>query len=238
MAIALSILAAGALASPDDTALREGSGWAGFGAGTWCKLKNSIWIAGRAPAVSVTVSTLAKVGKTTLEVETKTVDMVGLEETGKLQLPVSGEAGKDEREEKREELSDEVVLAAGESATCARARITLTGPQGRRVVTRWVDRGRRRLAKKTVEHFGPDGKPLATETMLLEDAGAVREVAGRKLRCLAYAVRTVTPAGVGQGRTYFCRDVPGGLVRHDLEVTKDGAKVYTVAAELLDFEVK
>lgn len=237
IAIALSVLAAGAGAAPDD-GLREGSGWAGFGAGTWCKLKNSIWIEGRAPSVSVTLSKLAKAGKETLDVETKTVDMVGREETGKLELPVSGEAGKGEREEKREELSDEAVLAAGKTAACARTRVTVTGPKGRRVVTRWVARDTKRLAKKTVEHFDAEGKAVSTETMLLEEVDVPREVAGRKLRCVVYAVRSVTPAGVGQGRSCFCRDVPGGLVRHDLEVTKEGARVYTVAAELLDFEVK
>ena len=61
------LLAAPVLAGPDDVtwAPREGSGWSGFAAGSWVKVKRTNLPAGRAPMVSIWTTKLARADKAT-----------------------------------------------------------------------------------------------------------------------------------------------------------------------------
>ncbi|MGQ0612601.1 MAG: hypothetical protein ACT4PV_02465 [Planctomycetaceae bacterium] len=235
----LLLLAGAALAAPpEDYTMREGSGWAGFLKGSWIKVKTSLWIAGRAPSVSVTTSRLVEVTADALTIEMSSVEALTGEEKSRLVLPARGEAGPGEKEERLETLGDEAVFACGKSMACGRSRVTVTGKDGKRVVTLWTAREPRVVVKRVVETFDAKGAIAGMESWLLTSLAETHTVEGRQLRCLAYATRSKDARGDGEGTALVSRSVPQQTVRFDLKMTREGVTTYTLAVQLLDFEAK
>ncbi len=235
----IPFLAAAALAAPpEDYTMREGSGWAGFGKGSWVKVKTSLWIAGRAPSVSVTTSRLIEVTADTLTIEMSSLEVLTVEEKSRLVLPARGEAGPGEKEDRRETLADEELFACGKSMPCSRSRVTVAGKEGKRVITLWTAREPRVVVKRVVETFDAKGASAGTESWLLTSLAETQTVEGRQFRCLAYATRSKDARGDGEGTALVSRNIPQQTVRFDLKMTREGVTTYTLAVQLLDFEAK
>lgn len=235
LALLLSALLA---AAPEDLSLREGSGWAGFKAGTSIKTRTSFVGADGKPSISVATQRLKSAAAGLLTIEQTTKNVLGEEETSSFTLPDKGEAGAGEKESAPEALGEEKVEAAGASLVCEKRRVTVTGPAGRRVVTTWTSKEPKALVKRIVETQTDKGARVSTESWLLTGLSVPREVNGVKIRCLSYKTLTMDATGSNEGETLACRDIPSGTVRMARTFFRDGKKVGSVLVELLDFDLK
>jgi hypothetical protein len=227
-----------ALAGAGDLRPRAGSGWAGFRPGTWVRIKRTTIMPGKVPKVIIWKQSLAKVGERTLTLETISKNVLGLGGKKTQELPRTGEAGPGEKQ-KVERLKNEVVVAAGKSLDCARRRTTVTGPGGKRVVTTWTATEPQVLAKRTAVHYDAGGKLVYTVTQLLASTSESREVGSRTVRCVKHKTRLSHQNGtVTSGTALSSRDVPGGLVWVEEEMTKGAASIFTSRVELLAFLTK
>lgn len=224
------------LAPPEDLTPREGAGWAGFAQGTWVRLKQTTVEPARMRTPTISRITLAKVEAKTLSFESKTENALGVgAEIQKWTVATTGDAWPGESE-KVEGRGEEAVKAAGKELLCDKVESVMTGPTGKRVVTKWIARDPRALAKRVTVTYDPDGKELKRETMLLQSLAEERECGGRKVRCVKYETR-ITEAGYEwQGVAYLSREVPTGIVWSEEQARKDGQLVVTRRLELLEFK--
>jgi len=226
-------------AAAEDLTPREGSGWAGFPVGTWVRIKNTNVQTGRMLAPTITKMTLAKADAKTLTLSFVAENALGVSGEAQQQVvPMSGEAGPGETA-KEEGLGEEEVPVGGKVVVCDRVRVTVTGPAGKRVITKWTGRDPKVLAKRLTITYGADGKESARETLLLRSLTPEdRDVGGRKARCIKYATGRTEAGYEFKGTAYLSRDIPGGLVWREDELSKDGAVVLTQRTEALDTGTK
>jgi hypothetical protein len=234
LALLLAALPAGAA----DLAPREGSGWAGFKPGTWLRIKRTVIQPGRMLTPTITRMTLAKAEAGSLTLEIKSENALDVADKDQRQVvPAAGEAGPGEKE-KVEELEGEALSAAGRRFECARARSTVTGPTGKRVITTWIAKEPRLWVKRTVVAYDPAGKEASRSTLDLAALAEERAVGARKVTCLKYEERRTEGGFEWKGTAYLSRDMPGGLVWREDEVRQKDAVVFTLRAEILEFEAK
>jgi len=237
MRAACVLLVLAATATAEDLTPRSGSGWEGFGVGSRVKIKRTPVQEGRALTVTISVATLEKAGKETLTIKTVSENALGLKEENSATVPTQGEAGEGEKE-KTEELEKEELLVAGKRMTCARTQTTVTGPNGRRVVTKWISDDPKAWVKRTEVDTDATGTVTRRSTWLLLDFDAKREIGEKTVRCLKYRMREVSGEFETTGDFFSSRDVPGSLVWMETETRKDGKLLVTQRVEVLDFEAK
>lgn len=223
-------------AAAEDLTPREGSGWAGFKPGSSVRMKRTVIQTGKMLTPTITTQTLAKADAKTLTLTVKSANALGVSTDDTQVLPAAGEAAPGETE-KVEELGGEVVVAVGRSLECSRVRSTVTGPSGKRVITKWIAKEPRVWAKKTEVDYGPDGKEVAHSTMLLSSLAEERTVGTRKLKCLAYKTLWSSAGVDTTGVAYTSREIPGDLVWMETE-TRQGEAAITMRVEVLEFETK
>jgi len=230
------LLAVAPAAAAEDLLPREGSGWAGFKAGSWVRMKRSVLQPGRVISPTVTKIKLVKAGDKTLTLATEAENALGMANESTQVVPAKGDAGTEEKETV-EELGNEVLLVAGKRLECARVRSTITGPAGQRIVTKWIAGEPKVWAKRTEVTLDAAGKEVSRATLLLSSLVEERTVGKRKVRCLKYATRRDEAGLEWTGEAYLSRDVPGGLVWTE-EETRSGKLVLTMRVEALEFETK
>ncbi|HEX5136980.1 MAG TPA: hypothetical protein VFY93_08420 [Planctomycetota bacterium] len=227
------------LAAAEDLTPREGSGWAGFATGTWVRLKTTRVQTGRMLAPTITKMTLAKADAKTLSLSIETENALGV--AGEVQqstVPASGEAGPGEKG-KEEGSGEEEVRVAGEGVACDRVRVTVTGPTAKRVITRWIARDPKVVVKRVTVTTDLEGKETGRETILLQSlVPEERTVGDRRVRCVKYATERKDSGYEFRGTAYLSREVPGGAVFSEDEISKDGAALLTQRVEVLDFGSK
>lgn len=240
--VLLLLLAAPAAA--EDLLPREGSGWAGFKPGTSVRIKRTVVREGRTPTVTISTTTLIEVGEKQLTLETVSRNPLGMEETTRSTVPRKGEAGPGETQE-TETLPEEAVSAAGRRFECTRVRTTVTGQEGRRVITDWIGGEPRMRIKRSVVSYDAQGGVVDTHVMLLAGPEEKREVDGHEVRCLRYrTLRTTGRAAAGpgtreeSGEAWTSREVPFNIVRVDAEVRENGRKVLSYRIEAIGMEIK
>jgi hypothetical protein len=217
---------------------REGSGWEGFKVGSWVKMKRSFHRTGGVPSVALITMKLDKRTDTLLTVQTSTRNAVGMETKVTQPLPRRGEAGKGENA-KAETLKDETVFACGKSRPCSRTRTTITGPEGKRVVTEWRAKEPLVRVKRTEATYDKDGKLLDRLSMVLTSLDSKQDVGKRRVRCLTYSTLRKRADGMEErGKAFVSRAVPGYTVRMDTDVVKGGQVILTARVHALDFEAK
>jgi hypothetical protein len=232
--LVLLLLAAG----PEDLTPREGSGWAGFAPGTWIRLKQTRLQPGRMLAPTITRITLTKADEKTLTLSIKAENALGVsDEVQKAVVPAKGDAGPGETE-KAEGLGEEEVVVAGRPVLCDRVQSTVTGPAGKRVVTKWIAREPRVFAKRVTVTYGADGKEMSRETLLLAALEERRTVGGTKVRCVKYERQLTEADFEWKGIAYLSREMPGSLVWSEDEIRQKGTLVLTQRAEILEFATK
>ena len=223
------------LAPPEDLTPREGAGWAGFPQGTWVRLKQTTLKPGRMLTPTISRITLAKVEPKTLSFESRTENALDVAaEVQKWVVPTTGDAWPGETE-KVEGRGEEAVKAAGKELPCDKVESTMTGPNGKRVVTKWIARDPKVLAKRVTVSYGADGKEMSRDTLLLLSLAEEREVAGKKIRCVKYEHRLTEPGYEWQGTAYVSREVPTSTVWSEDEVRQNGEVVLTRRIEILEF---
>ncbi|MHC4491800.1 MAG: hypothetical protein ACYTDU_09275, partial [Planctomycetota bacterium] len=170
--------------------------------------------------------------------ETVSKNALDIEQKSSQQLPRAGEAGQAETQ-KVEKLKNEVVVAAGKRLDCTRERITVTGPQGKRVITVWTATEPQVSAKRAEAHYDAAGKLVYRVTRLLSSLGESRQVGSRTVRCIKYKTRLSYQNGsVATGVALTSREVPGGLVWMEEETKRGSGKILTSRVELLAFKTK
>ncbi len=233
--LALLILVAAA----EDLTPREGSGWAGFKPGAFVRIKSTRVQTGRMLAPTITKMTLAKADAKTLTLSIEAENALGVsDEAQQAVVSASGEAGPGEKE-KVEGPGEEEVVVAGRPVPCDRVQVTVTGAAGKRVITKWIARDPKVIAKRVTVTYDAEGKESARETILLQSlAPEERAVGERKARCVKYATERKDAGYEFKGTAYLSRDVPGGLVWSEDEVMKDGAVLLTQRIEVLGIGTK
>lgn len=233
-----ALLFLAALAGAEDLRPRPGSGWAGFRAGTWVRIKRTATLKGRVPKVAIWTHNLRKVGERLLTLETVSKNALGMEQKQSQELPRAGEAGPGEKQ-KVEKLKNEAVVAAGKRLDCLRRRTTVTGPRGKRVITVWTASVPQVSAKRVEAHYDAAGKLVYRLTKLLSSLNEKRQVGSRTIRCVKYKLRISYQNGdVATGVALTSRAVPGGLVWMEEETLRGTEKVLTSRTELLALETK
>lgn len=227
------------VAAAEDLLPREGSGWAGFKAGSFVRIKNTRVQTGRMLAPTITKMTLAKADTTKLTLSIQAENALGVsDEAQQVVVSAAGEAGPGEKE-KVEGSGEEEIAVAGKAVACDRVQVTVTGPAGRRVITKWIARDPIVIAKRVTVTYDLEGKETARETILLQSlVPEERAVGERKARCVKYATERKDSGYEFKGTAYLSRDVPGGLVWSEDEVMKDGAVLLTQRIEVLDAGAK
>jgi hypothetical protein len=225
-------------AAPEDLTPREGSGWAGFPAGTWIRLKQTRLQPGKMLVPTITRYALSKADAKTLTLAIKTENALGVSnEVQQVVVPATGDAGTGETE-KVEGLGEEAMRAAGKDLLCDKVQATVTGPAGKRVVTKWIARDPKVFAKRVTVTYGVDGKEASRETLLLLSLSEERTVGDRKIRCVKYERKLSEADFEWQGTAYLSREMPGGLVWSEDEIRQKGEVLLTQRAEIIEFGSK
>jgi hypothetical protein len=225
------------IAAVEDLTPREGSGWTGFEAGSSVRIKTTRIQPGRMLAPTITKMTLAKAGAKELTLAIEAENALGVsDEAQKVVVPASGDAGAGEQE-KVEGSGEEEIAVGTKRVPCDRVRVTVTGSAGKRVITKWIARDPKALAKRVTVTHDAEGKETGRETILLQSlVPEEREVGRRKVACLKYATERKDAGYDFKGTAYLSRDVPGGLVWSEDEITKDGEVVLTQRSEVLEYK--
>ena len=227
-----------ALGRAEDLRPRTGSGWNGFQAGTWVRMKRTAIPMGKPPMVTIWKQTLQKADKKKLTLETVSKNALGIEHRDRQELPSSGEAGPGEEQEVKK-LKNAPVLVGGKKLDCARVRTTVTGPQGKRVIATWVADKPMILAKRTVTQHDAAGKLVYSTTWLLSDPRATKKIGAKTIPCVKYKTRMRHANGMGErGVAYTSRQVPGSTVWVESETIKGDRVVLSLRVELLDYKAK
>ncbi|MHC4931466.1 MAG: hypothetical protein ACYTGV_04670, partial [Planctomycetota bacterium] len=136
-------------------------------------------------------------------------------------------------------LKGETVFACGKNFACSRTRTTITGPNGKRVVTEWRAKEPLVRVKRTEATYDAKGKRLGRLSMLLTSLDSKQNVGKRRVRCLAYSTLRKRADGMEErGKAFVSRAVPGYTVRMDTEIFKGGQVIWTARINALEFEAK
>lgn len=227
------------IAAVADLTPREGSGWAGFETGTWVRIKTSRVQTGRMLAPTITKMTLAKADGKTLSLSIEAENALGVAgEAQEWVVPASGEAAPGEKQ-KEEGSGEEEVPVGAKRVVCDRVQVSVTGPTAKRVITRWIARDPKVVVKRVTVTTDLEGKETGRETIRLQSLEPEeRSVGTRKVRCVKYATERKDAGYEFKGTAFLSRDVPGGIVFSEDEITKDGDAVMTQRVEVLDFGSK
>ena len=229
-------LIAGAVGA-EDLRQREGAGWEGFGEGAWVKSKTVMHIEGKI-SISISTKRLKKIGTKTLELEIEEKNAIGQKTRRSEKIPRAGEAGIDEKQ-KVEGLPNQRITAAKRPFDCKVRRVTVTGPQGKRVITLWEAADPQVLVKRTVRSFDPDGKLVKDESWTLKSLKENFTVMRQAIPCVVYT--TVADVGGAQydGVLYLSRTIPGSTVRAEQKLTRKGREqAITIIYELIEYRRK
>jgi hypothetical protein len=230
------------LAAPEDLTPRGGAGWAGLSQGTWVRMKQTTVKPGRMLTPTISRITLAKADAKLLSFESTTENALGAAagvagEVQKWTVGTTGDAWPGETE-KVEGRGEEAVKTAGREFLCDKVESIITGPTGKRVVTKWIARDPKVLAKRVTVSYGTDDKETSRETLILSVLAEERELAGKKIRCVKYELRRTEPGYEWEGVAYLSREVPTGLVWSE-EVARQGGEVaLTRRIEIIEFGTK
>jgi len=240
LAALLALLAPVAAAGDDEAdesryEAREGAGWEGFNPGAWVRMKRTAIPKGRLPMVTIWTTRLTEVGKQWLTLDTVSKNAVGIEQKNQARVPRHGHAGVGEKQVERP-LDPEKISTAGRSFACTCRLITVTGENGRRLVTEWTSEKPKVLVKRVTATYGADGKIESRLTMTLIGLDAVRKVGERMVRCLRYATLLKTPDRAERGTALTSREVPGNVVLQEAEIVENGEVVLEYRVETIDFD--
>jgi hypothetical protein len=86
--------------------------------------------------------------------------------------------------------------------------------------------------------YDAGGQVLFRSTWLLEELGATQVAGEKQVRCLKYTVLLKEGGREIKGSIWTSREVPGGTVRADYEVTEGGTAAATIRDEALDLAVQ
>jgi hypothetical protein len=226
-------------AADDDRDLRPryGDGFAGFGVGSYVRMKLTRVIPERVPIVTVTTSTLKKVTKEALTIERVSENSLTDPTTTTSTLPPEGNAGPGEKESVKK-LPDETIEAAGKKWDCTQREHTVTGPAGKRVITEWIAKKPLMRVKRITRSYDAEGKPAGVVSILLSEAPARREVGQRKVTCIGY--RTIQKSGEVEQRmdTWSSREVPGDFAGGEVKIFLKGKLAQTLILKVIRFEAK
>jgi hypothetical protein len=128
-----------------------------------------------------------------------------------------------------------VLKLVGKELPCDKVESSITGPAGRRVVTKWVARDPKVLAKRVTVTYGADGKEASRTTLVLQSLAEDREVGGRKIRCIKYERRITEPGYEWEGTAFLSREVPAGEVWSEDVARQQGEVILTRRVELIEF---
>jgi hypothetical protein len=186
--------------------------------------------------------TLAKVEPNALSFESRTENALGAAagvaaEVQKWTVATKGDAWPGETE-KVEGRGEEVLKILGKELLCDKVESTITGPAGKRVVTKWTARDPHVLAKRVTVTYGADGKEASRTTLVLQALAEDREVGGRKIRCVKYEQRITEPGYEWEGTAYLSREVPSGTVWSEDVARQNGEVALTRRIEILEFGTK
>ena len=248
--LALGLLAALLVAAPGDLRPRDGSGWSGFGKGTWVKVKKIDHTDGKL-AISIQTTRLLAIGKQELSLELTHKNTMGMESKHPYKVRTSGEAAVGEKE-KVASLEPESVTAAGKEFECTVTKNTVTGGGGRREITIWEAREPRLMVKRVVKTYGLDGKLAGSVTLTLAGLRASRTVKGKSVSCLQYETESATdtmqpvpgkskPERIvlnARGTLYLSPEIPGNTVYETQTITDAEKRSKTVTREVVDFECR
>jgi hypothetical protein len=137
--------------------------------------------------------------------------------------------------EKVEGRGEEVLKLLGKELVCDKVESSITGPAGKRVVTKWIARDPKVLAKRVTVMYGADGKEASRTTLVLQALAEEREVGVRKIRCVKYERRIAEAGYEWEGTAYLSREVPAGEVWSEDVARQQGEVVLTRRVELIDF---
>ncbi|MHC4957579.1 MAG: hypothetical protein ACYTGN_04325 [Planctomycetota bacterium] len=236
-ALLLLLAASAAIAADENLLPREGGGWDGFAVGTQVRIKRTWLSANQVPRVTITTMELTKADDKVLTIVSRSSNAFGAanqEQT--IPMPRRGEAGANEKSTEKA-LDKQLVFAAGKRFDCDRRQITVTGPQGKRVITEWTTAKPRLRVKREVVTYDMTGKLSARTSMLLEEFAKPRKVGKLDLPCLKYSVVQTHGGSKVEETVYVCRDVPGWTVWSNALATLNGNRAWSVRMEVLDFKV-
>jgi len=226
-----------AAAAPDNRLPREGSGWAGLERGTWVRVKQTYQPKGGVPSVTLITTTLKEIGERTLTLHVATENALGVNEETEQVVPKSGEAAEGERAEtgepKRESLD-----ACGRTFECLRTTTTVTAATGKRVVTVWDDPKLKVRVQREVVTYGTDGDVVSRQTLKLTGLDREETVGEQTLPCLEYELSHAEGPITQHGKMLLSREIPGGTVDLQLDVSQGGQVVLQIFSKALAFEVK
>ena len=239
MRVAFWLLLCALAAKAQDLRPRGGAGWEGFKPGTSVRIKRTWLSAKKTPRVTISTWTLKEVGPKHLTLDIVTANAVGIEQRNSIKLPRSGEAGAGESA-RTQALANETIFVAGAKFDCQRTRTTVTGPQGKRIITEWTSTTAPRMRiKRTEEYLTATGRPAGRFSLVLTATDAVQVIGSAKLRCLKYSSRRDQGGYRMRGISHVSREIPGYEVMSDIEATdKEGVRVFSIRVQVLDFTVK
>ena len=233
----LSLLATTTIAAPRDLRPRYGSGWTGFAVGSSVRMKMTAAVPKRVPFVQITTTTLKKVEKNRLTLESVTENQLTDPQKRSSTVPPAGEAGVGETETSKK-LPDEKIKAAGRDWECTKRQITITGAAGKRVITDWIAKDPLLRVKREEKRYDKTGKLTGTTSTVLSKPAQKADIGGRVV--LAFAYRSVTKSGDDEQRseTWTSRQVPGDLVSGEIKFYKKGKLIQTLTLKALKFVTK
>jgi hypothetical protein len=231
------LLVLAALAAGEDRTPRDGSGWRGFAAGSYVRMKRTSTATGRTPAVTIWVTRLASAADGKLELETKAENALGMEEAMKTVVPETGEAAVGETE-KTEIVGDERIEAAGKAYACKHVRTVVAQKDGTRTIDKWIAADPAVWVRRTEIRKDAAGKIAFSSSWKLKAVDAPTSIRERSVSCVTYDVVVKEGAIEIRSTLSLSRAVPGGMVREEGEILQDGKRVQTYLVEVLDVEVK
>ncbi|MHC4939590.1 MAG: hypothetical protein ACYTHK_11520 [Planctomycetota bacterium] len=226
-----------ALAAPQDLRPRFGDGFAGFKVGSSVRMKLTRVVPNRAPIVTITTSTLKKVAKSALTIERLSENPLTSPTTTTSTVPPSGNAAANEKEVVKK-LPDGTIEAAGKKWACTRSEHTVTGPNGKRVITEWTSKTPLMRIKRITKSYDMTGKATGTASTVLSKAPEPRDVGGKKVVCIGY--RTIQKSGDIEQRmeTWSSRQVPGDFAGGTVKFYLKGKLSQTLHLKVIRFEAK
>ncbi len=139
-------------------------------------------------------------------------------------LPASSQA---------EVVGQETLTVADKAYPCAvwRAKVEEDGKTTE--VTEWWTEGVPLPLKRVLRPNGGEGESLAVATAI----GVVVQVAGKGVTCVRYEATAKVNGSDMKGTTHLSAEVPGGMVRSELE-SKMGSSTMRVTLALVEFSAK
>lgn len=212
-------------AAQDEIATR---GWTPFAEGSWVRYQGVARASQPEPEERPTDRTmrLLRKGETSM--------VLRLEVGGQAMEQEVPTAWTDRPEVHVEEAGTEEISAAGETYPCRVRRYVAHHERADLTSTVWLsDRIPGELVKMEMTDSAM-GAPMTT-TLLLNELGQSRTVAGQDVECLVYTIRREGMGYTTDGRMWYSPAVPGGVVRTEAESAALGVRF---EEEVVAFEAR